>query len=185
MPPSWSKYCLFSFSGSTILSPAAQLFKECREVSISFLSRICKLSHSSFLTNLSYSGINSHISKIMSIQSLVCWNEMKDFFFFGKDLLKIKLFGQKPNTRHSKYVIIWLSCILKKKLIHCKIKMAFFMVLCIHFRLWFWVYLLMVCDEVICLWISKKQDAQVKTQALLRKVVSFYSTYFISMHNNK
>jgi hypothetical protein len=46
----------------------------------------------------------------------------------------------------------------------------------------------MVCDEVTFFENfkkKKKQDAQVKTQALSRKVVSLLSTYFISMHNNQ
>jgi len=38
--PSWSEYILFSFSGSTVLPPGGQLFKECQEVLMSFLSRI-------------------------------------------------------------------------------------------------------------------------------------------------
>jgi hypothetical protein len=33
------------------------------------------------------------------------WN--KRDINFEKDLLKIKLFGQRPNTRHSKYIILW------------------------------------------------------------------------------
>jgi hypothetical protein len=31
-----------------------------------------------------YSGINSHTSKIMSIQSLVCWNEIRDVLFLKR-----------------------------------------------------------------------------------------------------
>jgi len=37
-----------------------------------------------------------------------CWNEIREI-----SVLKIKLFGQRPNTRHSKYAILWLSYILK------------------------------------------------------------------------
>ena len=67
-----------------------------------------------------------------------------------------------------------------------RLKWLFSMVLCVNFNIWSWVYLLIVCDEVTFLWISK-QDAKVKTQALSREVVSlfFLSTYFINMHNNK
>ena len=51
-----------------------------------------RLNQCSFVfDNLPCSGINSHISKIMSIQSLVCWNEIWDVLFL-KNLLKIKLF---------------------------------------------------------------------------------------------
>jgi len=70
--PSWSEYCLFSFSGSTVLPPGGQLFKECRKELKSFLSGILQIRSIFFLfDNLSCSGIKSHISKIMSIQSLV------------------------------------------------------------------------------------------------------------------
>jgi hypothetical protein len=45
----------------------------------------------------------------------------------------------------------------------------------------------MVYDEVTFFvnFKKKKQDAQVKTRALSRKIVSLLSTYFISMHNNQ
>jgi hypothetical protein len=43
----------------------------------------------------------------------------------------------------------------------------------------------MVCDEVNIFMNFKKQDVQVKTQALSKKVVSLLSTYFINMHNNQ
>jgi hypothetical protein len=43
------------------------------------------------------------------------------------------------KTQHTLFkIVLWLSCILKTEMTHCKFKMTFFMVLCIHFRLWFW-----------------------------------------------
>ena len=69
---------------------------------------------SSVFDNPPCSEINSHISQIMSIQSLVCWNEIRDVLF--ENLLKIKLFDQRPNTRYSKYIVLWLSCILKTEI---------------------------------------------------------------------
>jgi len=64
-----------------------------------------------------YSGINSHTSKIMSIQSLVCWNEIRDVLFWKYFFKKnSSFFGQRPNTRYSKYAILWLSCILKTEI---------------------------------------------------------------------
>ena len=117
------KHCLiadlstacFSFSRSTVLPPAAQLFKECRGLQCHFYQRFCILNQcSSVFDNLPCFGINSHISKIMSIQSLVCWNEIRDVLF--ENLLKIKLFDQRPNTRYSKYTVLWLSCILKTEI---------------------------------------------------------------------
>jgi len=66
---SWSEYCLFSFSGSTVLPPGGQLFKEFREVLMSFLSGILQIQSMFFLfDNLPCSGIKSHISTLMSIQ---------------------------------------------------------------------------------------------------------------------
>ena len=115
LPPADLDTVCFSFSRSTILPPAAQLFKECWGLHCHFYQRFYILNRcSSVFDNLPCSGINSHISKIMSIQSLVCWNEIKDFLF--ENLLKIKLFDQRPNIRYSKYTVLWLSCILKTEI---------------------------------------------------------------------
>ena len=66
---SWSEYCLFSYLGSTVLPLGGQLFKECREMLMSFLSRILQIQSMFFLfDNLPCSGIKSHISTLMSIQ---------------------------------------------------------------------------------------------------------------------
>ena len=76
LPHSWSECYLVSFSLSNILPLAAPFFKECQHVLMSFLSRILQTRSMFFLfDNLSCSGINSHISKIMFIQSLIV--EMK------------------------------------------------------------------------------------------------------------
>jgi hypothetical protein len=54
---------------STVFPSGGQLFKECREVLMSFLSRILQIRSMFFMfDNFSYSRIKSHISKIMSIQ---------------------------------------------------------------------------------------------------------------------
>ena len=86
------------------------------------------------------------------------WNQRD--ISFGKDLLKIKLLRSK--IQHTLFnVILWLSCILKTETTHCKIKMTFFMVLCISFNLWSWVYLLIVCDEVtFCEFQETKDSSQ-------------------------
>jgi len=54
---------------------------------------------------------------------------------FLKVFLEIKLCWSK--IQHTLFnVVLWLSCILReKKLTRCKIKMAFSMVFCIHFKL--------------------------------------------------
>jgi len=93
-----------------------------------------------------YSGINSHTPKIMSIQSLVVGMKSERCQFW-KVFLEIKLVWSK--IQHTLFnVVIWLSCILKIEMTRCKIKMTFFMVLCVSFNLWSWVYLSMVYDEV-------------------------------------
>jgi len=54
---------------STVFPSGGQLFKECREVLVSFLSRILQIRSMFFMfDNFSCSRIKSHISKIMSIQ---------------------------------------------------------------------------------------------------------------------
>ena len=180
----------FSFSGSTVLPPSAQLFKKCRGLQCHFYKEFRRLNRcSSISNNLHCFGINSHISKIMSIRSLVCWNEIRDVLFW-KDLLKIKLFFIKDPTHVIRNIqsfdchVFW-----KQKLTSCKTKMAFF-----SFFSWIFVSILdsdfgyIFWGSVMrwpFLWIKKKQDVKVKTQALSRKVVSLLRTYFISMHNNQ
>jgi len=106
----------FSFLGSTVLPPTAQLFKEWREVSMSFLSRISQTRSMFFFLfdNPSCSGIKSHILKNMSIKSN-CWNEIREMsifesFFFENQLLRLKIRHTLSN------VVLWLSCILKTKI---------------------------------------------------------------------
>ena len=107
---------IFSFSRSTILSPAAQRFKKYWEVAISFLSRILQIWSMFFLfDNLSCSVINSYISKIMSIQSLIV--EMKsERCLFWKVFWKSSFFGQRSNTHHAINIVLQLSCILKTEI---------------------------------------------------------------------
>jgi len=63
------------------------------------------------------SGINSHISKIMSISKSNCWNEIREMLvFFFKYFWNSSFFGQRPNIRHSIHLILWLSCILKTEI---------------------------------------------------------------------
>jgi hypothetical protein len=102
-------------------------------------------------------------------QSFLFWNHFsyfKDYVYSKSSLLKWKQrcpFLKRPfanqafwsKTQHTFFQNIQsFDCHVfwKQKLTRCKTKMAFFfsffMVHCIHFRLWFWAYLLMVCDEV-------------------------------------
>jgi len=121
-----------------------------------------------------HSGINSHTSKIMSIQSLVV--EMKSE---RCQFLKIKFLRSK--TQHTLFnVIFWLSCILKTEMTRCKIKMTFFMVLCISFNLWSWVYLLMVCDEVTFCEFKETKGSKSKLEDSSRKIVFFLAPILLA-----
>jgi hypothetical protein len=92
-----------------------------------------------------------------------CWNEIREMLVLEKIFWKSSFFDQRSNTCYSKYAILWLSCILKTEMTYCKIKMTFFMVLCVSFNLWSWVYLLMVCDEVtFCEFQGKKKGSSQK-----------------------
>jgi len=69
LPPSWSEYCLFSFSGSTILPQSVSTFQGVlRRVDAISVEDFANLICSSLFNNLSCSGIKSHTSKVMSIQ---------------------------------------------------------------------------------------------------------------------
>ena len=80
------------------------------------------------------------------------------------------------KTQHTLFnIVLWLSCILKTEMTHCKFKMTFFMVLCIHFRLWFWGI------SFDGLWWGdlyvnfKKQKTQVKTWGFIKKDCFFFT----------
>ena len=83
--PSWSGYCLFSFLRSVVLSPAAQLFKDCWGLQCHFYQGFQRLNRCSFVSdNLPCFGINSHISTIMSVQNLIVEMKSKMLVFFLK-----------------------------------------------------------------------------------------------------
>jgi hypothetical protein len=95
LSPNWFKHCLFSFSEVHCYCP-----QECRGELMSFLSGICKLGRYFSFENLSYFGIKSHISKVMSIQVwLLKWNQ-RDVNFW-KYFWKLSFIGQRSNTRYS------------------------------------------------------------------------------------
>jgi len=78
----------------------------------------------------SCSGVNSHISKIMSIQSLVVEMKSERCLFLKVFFLKFKLLWSK--TQHTLFnAVLWLSCILKTEMTRCKIKMTFLSFLCL------------------------------------------------------
>jgi hypothetical protein len=79
------------------------MFKECREVLVSLLSRILQIRPMLlFLNNLSCSIIKSHVLKIMFIQSLIVEMKLKKCQFL-KVFFKIKFLQLKiqHTQRHS------------------------------------------------------------------------------------
>ena len=119
--PSWSGYCLLSFLRSTVLPLGGQRFKECREMLMSFLSRILQTQLMFLLENLSCFGIkpqhfNDHVysSIIIEMKSERCLFLKLLFFFWNSNF-----FGQRSNTLFN--VVLWLSCILKTEMTRCKI----------------------------------------------------------------
>jgi len=102
-----------------------------------------------------------------------CWNEIREISVLEKIFWKSSFFDQRSNTCYSKYAILWLSCILKTEMIRCKIKMTFFMVLCVSFNLWSWVSHLMVCDEVtFCEFQETKGSSQ--NLRIYQEMVAFF-----------
>ena len=134
--PSWSEYCLFSFSGSTVLPPGGQLFKECQG--------FCKLDrYSSCLTIFLFWNQLSYFQRSCQFKSN-CWNEIREMSVFENQVSSVK------DPTHVIRNIQSFDCHVfwKQKLTHCKFKMTFSMVLYVSFNLWSWVYLFTVCNEV-------------------------------------
>jgi hypothetical protein len=122
--------------------------------------------------NLSYFGIKSHISKVMSIQVwLLKWNQ-RDVNFW-KYFLEIKLYWSK--IQHTLFnIVLWLSCILReKKLTRCKIKMVFpwFFVAILNSNFGYIFWLSVMRWPFMNLWKNKVPES--KLEALSRKIVSF------------
>ena len=124
--PSWSEYCLFFlFSVHCIAPQVAQLFKECWEEFVSFLSRILQIQFDVFLVwqyflfwnQISYFEGHVYSSLIIEMKSERCQ--------FWKIFWKSSFFDQKSNTRHSNTQSFNCLVFWKQKLTRCKIKMVF------------------------------------------------------------
>jgi len=140
---------------------------------MSLLSRFCKLDRCSFCLIIFLVRESTLIfQRSYLFQSLIVKmkSERCQYFFF----LKFKLLWSKtqhaPFNRWNPLSILYFE---NRNWLVERLKWLFSMVLCVNFNLWSWVYLLIVCDEVtFCEF--QKQDAKVRTQALSRKVVSFF-----------
>jgi len=143
----WSKYWLFSFPRSTVLPPGGQLFKECREMLLSFLSRILQIRSMFFFVRQSFlfwnqiSYFKGHVNS-----SLIVEMKSKRYQFWKRSFENQAFWSKTQHTLFN--IVLWLSCILKTEMTHCKFKMTFFMVLYVSFNLWSRVYLFMVYNEV-------------------------------------
>jgi hypothetical protein len=133
------------------------LLKECWEVSMSFLPRISQ-TQSMFLfvqqSSLFWNQFSHFKDHVYSKSSVLKWNQRCPFL---KRSFENQAFWSK--IQHTLFKI-WCHLIVmyfKNRNWHVvRLKwLFFFMVLCIHFKLYFWVHLWMVCDEVTSLWISK------------------------------
>jgi len=149
-----------------------------------FYQGFCKLNRCFCLTIFLVLESNLIFQKSCLFKSN-CWNEIREMLVLEKIFWKSSFFDQRSNTCYSKYAILWLSCILKTEMIRCKIKMTFFMVLCVSFNLWSWVSHLMVCDEVTFCEFQETKGSSQNLRIYQEMVAFFFSTNFISMHNNK
>jgi hypothetical protein len=112
----------------------------------------------------------------MYIQSLVCWNEIRDVLLKIKIFVFLFFFSKIQHTLfkiHSFLIVMYFENrnwpVVRLKWLFFSF---FFMVLCIHFRLWFWG---ISFDGLWWgdLYVNFKNKTQVKSQALSREVVFF------------
>ena len=145
-PPSWSKYCLFFLLRVHCIAPGCSILQEVwRSIDVTSVKDFANSINALLVWQSFLFGNQLSYFKDNVYSKSNCWNEIRDVFFKKK----IKLLRSK--IQHMLFnVILWLSCILKKKqkLTRCKNKMAFPIVLYVSFNLWSWVYHLMVCDVV-------------------------------------
>jgi hypothetical protein len=108
----------FSFSGSTVLPPTAQLFqKVSRSIDIASVKDFANsidafLAWQSFLFGNQLSYFKDHVYLKSNY-----WNEIREMSFLKKKkFFWNSLICSKANTRHSIHVVLWLSCILKTEI---------------------------------------------------------------------
>ena len=154
LPPSWSEYCLFPFQ-DPLYSPQVVNFSRnvekcwCHSCYGFFKFNRCSSCLTIFLFCNQLSYFKDHVYSKSS-----CWNEIREMLVFENQVSSVK----DPthvirNIQSFDYHVFW-----KQKLTRCKIKMAFSMVLCINLNPWYWVYHMIVYDEVTFAWISKARQ---------------------------
>jgi len=101
-PADLNTACFFLFRVHWIAPKVSQLFKKCREELMSFHVKYFADSIDVLHCSTIFLVLESNlILQRLCLFKSNCWNEIRKISIFGKDLLKIKLFGQRPNTRHS------------------------------------------------------------------------------------
>ena len=101
------------------IAPGGQRFKECREMLMSFLSRILQTQLMFLFENLSCSGIKSQHFNDHVYSSIIVEMKSERYQFLKSYFWNSSSFGQRPNTLFN--AVLWLSCILKTEMTRCKI----------------------------------------------------------------
>ena len=122
-------------------------------------SRSIEKSWCHFMSNIS----QTHSMFFIVRQSFLFWNQISYFKDHVNSSLIVEMKSKRyqfwkrsfenhafwSKTQHTLFnIVLWLSCILKTEMTHCKFKMTFSMVFYVSFNLWSWVYLFTVCNEV-------------------------------------
>jgi hypothetical protein len=119
---------LFSFSEVHCIAPIN------RGELMSFLSGICKLGWCSSYLKI-FLILESNLTFQMScLFKSNCWNEIREMSVF-ESIFRNQVLSVKDPTHAIQCSPLIVLYFLEKKLTCCKNKMAFSMVLCIHFKL--------------------------------------------------
>jgi len=158
---------------------AAQLFKECREVPMSFLSRISQTQSMFFFVqqfSLFWNQLSHFKDHVYSKSSLLKWNQR---CYFLKRSFKNQAFCLKIQhilfKIYSPLIIMYFES-RNWPIVRLQWLFSWFFVSILDSD--FWVYLLMVCDEVTCLWIWKNKMP--KSNLRLYQERLFFLTFILS-----
>jgi hypothetical protein len=185
LPHSWSEYCSFFLLRVQCIALSCSTFQGVSKTSMSFLSRISQTQSMFFCvrcSSLFWNQLSYFKDHVYSKSSLLKRNQRCPFL---KRPFENQAFWSKiQHTLFKIYSPLIVMYFENRNWPNVGLKWLF---------PWFFVSI-WILDIGYIIWLSmmkwplrefQKQDAQVKTQALPRKVVSLFSTYFISMHNNQ
>jgi hypothetical protein len=185
LPHSWSEYCSFFLFRVQCIALSCSTFQGVSKTSMSFLSRISQTQSMFFCvrcSSLFWNQLSYFKDHVYSKSSLLKRNQRCPFL---KRPFENQAFWSKiQHTLFKIYSPLIVMYFENRNWPNVGLKWLF---------PWFFVSI-WILDIGYIIWLSmmkwplrvfQKQDAQVKTQALPRKVVSLFSTYFISIHNNQ